>query len=645
MRILNVMSLDFTYLASIGGYEGAIIERNWNGVSYLTLKINKEIPNADTLVQDRILWFDKEYHNGFIIERVLEKLENNTKMLEITASSLHALVRDYITIPPVGFDEHSVSDNREGIVRAFVNSNCINPADSSRVQYPLILGTDNNYGSSTVCSTRLKNLADEVSRVLAVEFLGWRVDIDLSAKKFVFKVLKGVNRTIGQAVNSRIIFGTKYGNMSRYEKTQDSLSAKNVAYVGGQGEGKDRVIQKVSRDSSILADGSFELGTGWNLNGTTIQIVNGGISGAKCLQLSGTTESEIVCSSLVLPYDKTHKYFSTYFSKLPAGMRSQLYWPLTPPYKASVDVNSGEWQQNALYTPPLPTATSGNVSVRLDLDNQGQTAVGYYDEVKVYDLTLMYGLGNEPDENWCRNNLMRARKKEVFVDARDKATVGELTEQGTQVLSGSKDVTNFTFETLDRQFVYGQDWDLGDFVTIVQDDGTYEDKQVIKVTEYVEAGNHRIVPEFGGSEVTVGGVIMSVSARLANLEGSGSRADDLASYGNENLSQIAVSDCNLATKTGFYYTTGAANSPAGDGHLIVASYSSAHKIQQFWEYNGQVYGKLFQRRMFGGVWQPWQRIAVGVPSAAIPAPAATIADCQAKINLIIAAIKDKGITL
>ena len=360
MKVLNVMSLDFTYLAAIGGYEGAIIERNWNGASYLTLKINKATPNADTLVQDRILWFDKEYHNGFIIERVVEKLENNIKLLEITALSLHSLIRDYITIPPTGYDEHSVSDNREGVVRAYVNLNCINPADSSRVQYPLILGTDNNYGTATVCSTRLKNLADEITKVLSPEFLGWRVDIDLVATKFVFNVLKGVNRTIGQAVNPRTIFGTKYGNMSRYEKTQDSLSAKNVAYVGGQGEGKDRVIQKVS------------------------------------------------------------------------------------------------------------------------------SAVG--------------------------------RKKEVFIDARDKATVGELTEQGTQALSENVPVTNFTFETLDRQFVFGQDWDLGDFVTIVQEDGTYDDRQVIKVTEYIEKGNRRITPEFGSGEVTIGGKITSISARLAVLE-------------------------------------------------------------------------------------------------------------------------------
>ena len=205
MRLLNVMDLSFNYKAAISGFESYILERSFNGSAYLTLKINKSMPNTDVLIQDNIIWFDKEYHKGFIIERVSEKLENDTRVLEIIASSLSALFRDYITIPPAGYDEHIISGSRETIVRSLVTANVISPQDSSRTQYPIILGPDNGYGLATIGRSRYKNLADEIVSVLSPECLGWRIDIDLASKKFVFKVLRGVNRTSGQAVNPRVL--------------------------------------------------------------------------------------------------------------------------------------------------------------------------------------------------------------------------------------------------------------------------------------------------------------------------------------------------------------------------------------------------------------------------------------------------------
>ncbi|HHY28460.1 MAG TPA: hypothetical protein GX523_17305, partial [Desulfitobacterium dehalogenans] len=72
----------------------------------------------------------------------------------------------------------------------------------------------------------------------------------------------------------------------------------------------------------------------------------------------------------------------------------------------------------------------------------------------------------------------------------------------------------------------------------------------------------------------------------------------------ESLSSRAITDCNLAVTSGFYYTTGEANSPCGDGHLLVMSYSSIWKQQEIWEYNNKGYegipGRKFHRYMNNG---------------------------------------------
>jgi hypothetical protein len=455
------MDLSFNYKAAISSYESYILERCFNGSAYLTLKINKAMPNTDVLIQDNIIWFDKEYHKGFIIERVSEKLENDTRVLEIIASSLNALLRDYITIPPSGQDEHIISGSREAIVRSLVTANVINPQDASRSQYSIILGLDNGYGSATIARSRYKNLADEIVSVLSPEGLGWRIDIDLAARKFVFKVIKGVNRTAAQSVNPRVLFGTKYGNMSKFEKVKDRLSSRSVAFVGGTGDGKDRLISKVTDTNSV-------------------------------------------------------------------------------------------------------------------------------------------------------------RKKEIFIDARNINNAPELIEKGKQSLSQYGEVSSFTFETLNRQFEYGIDWDLGDYVTIVSEDGTSDDRQAIKVTEYLERNSVRVVPEFGTPEITVNQKFSSIEQRVSLMESEEVKVIgfmpglDADLIDGVHLSSLAISttsgasDLNTIIASGAYRVdVPAANGVAGCeyGQMLVLHGAADTITQILTAYSDQkMYIRSGNPAQVGGYW-------------------------------------------
>ena len=69
-KVLNVMSLTFTYKAAIRGYESIVIQRMWNGISRFTMNINSEVTNANLIETDDIVWFDNEYNKAFIIETI-----------------------------------------------------------------------------------------------------------------------------------------------------------------------------------------------------------------------------------------------------------------------------------------------------------------------------------------------------------------------------------------------------------------------------------------------------------------------------------------------------------------------------------------------------------------------------------------------
>lgn len=376
------MDIQFNYKAAIRGYESVVLTRTWNDIGNLNLVINSEITNADLIQLDDIIWFDNEYNKAFIIEKIETTLAGSAKIYNIKASHLNTLLKDFITIPATGDDYDVVSGTREQIVRSWVQKNCIAPDELSRVQYQVLLGEIQGLGDTITEQTRFKVLSEEIIRILSTEDLGWVLELDITNQSFVFKVCKGIDRTTTQNSNGRVLFGLKYGNISEYKKVEDSSPQKNVAYVGGQGEGVTRNIVKVE--------------------------------------------------------------------------------------------------------------------------------------------------------------ILGTRKKEIFVDARDANTTEELRERGLQTLSETGAVNTYEFETLDRQFVYEKDYEIGDFVTIIIDKNDYQHLQIQKVKEIYEQGNISIVPEFGKPERTIGKVISSVAKKLEALEGASLKLDDVNITENATWSSAKI---------------------------------------------------------------------------------------------------------
>lgn len=239
------MSLDFTFKAAIRGYQSAIIKRVWNGIGTLDLIISEEIPNASLISENDIIWFDHEYHKAFIIEHIETEFSGSVMTYRITASHINVLLHDYITIPPSGEDTDIRTGSREQVVRYWIEQNCIEPDNPARAQYPIVLSEAGGFGGTITEQSRYAVLSDEITRVLLPDDLGWRIDLDLENSRFVFKVLDGVNRTSAQSANNRILFGLRYGNIAGFRKVKDVISAKTVAYIGGQGDGSTRLLVEV----------------------------------------------------------------------------------------------------------------------------------------------------------------------------------------------------------------------------------------------------------------------------------------------------------------------------------------------------------------------------------------------------------------
>ena len=124
------------------------------------------------------------------------------------------------------------------ILRRIADENLISPADTSRKIPLLALETDPESFPGDAAVSYVSE--PYISGLLAAEAvakaakLGFVIETDARAKAHIFRVLKGLDRTHGQAVNRQCVFSQDYDNAYDQEYLHSVESLKTVAYVAGE---------------------------------------------------------------------------------------------------------------------------------------------------------------------------------------------------------------------------------------------------------------------------------------------------------------------------------------------------------------------------------------------------------------------------
>lgn len=94
---------------------------------------------------------------------------------------------------------------------------------------------------------------------------------------------------------------------------------------------------------------------------------------------------------------------------------------------------------------------------------------------------------------------------ETFIDARDVEDITELPTRGEQKLAELNKVQSFESQIVDfGSFIYGQDWDLGDIVTVQNRKwGVTLDSRIVEVKEIYEVGGFQLEATFGNNVPTI----------------------------------------------------------------------------------------------------------------------------------------------
>ncbi|MBA7476360.1 hypothetical protein ES707_11745 [subsurface metagenome] len=219
------------------------------------LIINRYKANVQYLVKGNILAiYVAGYYRAAIIESIEIGLTEKGKISEnyiIIGRGLGGLLaeRKAENNISVGTGYDSQNTYAETAMRHYVNVNCMNATDPDR-NYPLLFleSPDQERGGTIKYDARFQVISELLEEISLVSGLGWEIVLDPTNKRFVFKIIEGVDRSFDNGVNSPVTFSPKFGNIRLISYVDSNINSKNVATVAGQGEGADRIIVEVTKD-------------------------------------------------------------------------------------------------------------------------------------------------------------------------------------------------------------------------------------------------------------------------------------------------------------------------------------------------------------------------------------------------------------
>ena len=102
----------------------------------------------------------------------------------------------------------------------------------------------------------------------------------------------------------------------------------------------------------------------------------------------------------------SHKYYARVevYQETKAGT-VDIYWPINEPsFFSGLSGPAGQWNMlSAVNT--RDKFPAGNYQMRIDYNNQANSASMWFDGLMLVDLTATFGAGNEPDKAWCDTNI------------------------------------------------------------------------------------------------------------------------------------------------------------------------------------------------------------------------------------------------
>lgn len=237
---LNILNANFEKVKVIDTYASLIWCKRFYEVGALDLEIEASVENINLFRKGFYITRDDD-DAIFRIEAIeIDTEENGDDKLIIGAVDCKAILNQRITWEQVFVRNETV----ENFIKAMLNANFINPADAKRKISNFVQNIQPLTTERTTRQSTYDLIGDKIIELCMQNEIGCKITLNEN-NQFVFSLYKGVDRSSLQDQNPRLIFSPNFENLFSSKYNYNMSEYKNVALVGGEGEGLERKLRSV----------------------------------------------------------------------------------------------------------------------------------------------------------------------------------------------------------------------------------------------------------------------------------------------------------------------------------------------------------------------------------------------------------------
>ena len=236
----------------------------WN--HQLTFEINEQDEMVDVLRDikkdyfilgigtDALTGERNKVYEGFNQTIVDQMTKEGNLIFNLYGVGYTELIKRRIVLPPYGQETSNKIGYSEDVMKGFVYDSLVNAVDITRNFPDVTIGPSLSAGAYEDYSARYTYLNTIVDNLAESGGLDYGIEGTDPPGQFVFhaRTLWGEDRRFNNtAGNTPIIFDPRLHNMSIPIFSSNASEEKNYAYIGGEGEGINRLIQTASDPAAI----------------------------------------------------------------------------------------------------------------------------------------------------------------------------------------------------------------------------------------------------------------------------------------------------------------------------------------------------------------------------------------------------------
>ena len=231
----------------LGSYSSLIWRRKYSKHGDFELHCALNSINLELLKKGNVIWKnDDDEEAGYIEYRNLKQDATGKEVLVLKGKFLTGYLDRRII-----WNRLNLNTASELAIRELINSNVINPMDTTRKIDLMALGELKNYSQSLNKQVSYKNLLETIEEIANVSELGFKTILDIQNKQMVFDVYEGLDRTANNGVNAPAIFSKEFENILEQEYTDSLNDYRNTVLVAGEGEGSDRELVSIENGQGL----------------------------------------------------------------------------------------------------------------------------------------------------------------------------------------------------------------------------------------------------------------------------------------------------------------------------------------------------------------------------------------------------------